>query len=385
MKRTARERQIQRTLTPEQQAAAKSAQQRFEEAYSHTHLSTEPADEQAAEDFLRHAYERAGLTAPPQIHWLDGPRQLVAALTREHEWLSIEDSVRDRISPSVWDSVKDDQEMSFIETGENVSNSIDYRVTRAQIRAHSLTINFSVWESVRERVGERIWQAVAASVNRPLPPRIRDCRWGIVDSSLWHSIRAYDEAPLLALKQFFVPPFAPKRGRPLAHFNQLVSGYWLGKDVALVVRRPRLLSRDAEGRLHSATGRAVEYHDGWGFYAWHGARVPEKVILAPDTLTREDFLNEENIEARRMIQERMGQRFVWELEGTFIDGGPQGDLYEVELHDDPQQVARYVHVQDASTPHQYYLRVPPTIQTAAEAIAWSFGMTVEEYHPAQET
>jgi hypothetical protein len=42
-------------------------------------------------------------------------------------------------------------------------------------------------------------------------------------------------------------------------------------------------------------------------------------------------------------------------------------------------------VQDASTPHQYYLRVPPTIQTAAEAVAWSFGLAVEEYHPAQES
>jgi hypothetical protein len=31
------------------------------------------------------------------------------------------------------------------------------------------------------------------------------------------------------------------------------------------------------------------------------------------------------------------------------------------------------------------LRVPPTIQTAAEAVAWTFGATVEEYHPVQET
>jgi hypothetical protein len=42
-------------------------------------------------------------------------------------------------------------------------------------------------------------------------------------------------------------------------------------------------------------------------------------------------------------------------------------------------------VQDASTERQYFLRVPPTITTVAEAIAWSFGMTVEEYSPAHET
>ena len=50
-----------------------------------------------------------------------------------------------------------------------------------------------------------------------------------------------------------------------------------------------------------------------------------------------------------------------------------------------ERVARYVQVQDASTPRQYFLRVPPTIQTAAEAVAWSFGLSVEDYGPAQET
>ena len=44
-------------------------------------------------------------------------------------------------------------------------------------------------------------------------------------------------------------------------------------------------------------------------------------------LTREDFLSERNVEARRIIQERMGaERFVWELAATYIDGGLQGVL-----------------------------------------------------------
>jgi hypothetical protein len=48
-------------------------------------------------------------------------------------------------------------------------------------------------------------------------------------------------------------------------------------------------------------------------------------------------------------------------------------------------VARYVQVQDASTPRQYFLQVPPTTQTALEAVAWSFGLSGEDYHPEQET
>ena len=173
-----------------------------------------------------------------------------------------------------------------------------------------------------------------------------------------------------------------------ARLNQLVSGYWLtwgeaGK--AILVRRPRVLLRDAEGRLHSATGKAIEYHDGWGFWAWHGVRVPEEVILYPDDLIGQDWRQAKNAEVRRVMQERMGSRFVSELGGVVIDSNPRGTLYEVALPNDPEPVARYVQVQDGSTQRQYFLRVPPTIQSAAEAVAWSFGLPGKEYSPAQET
>jgi hypothetical protein len=98
------------------------------------------------------------------------------------------------------------------------------------------------------------------------------------------------------------------------------------------------------------------------------------------------FLNERNLEVHRAMQERMGERFVSELGGQVIDASPRGMLYEVRLpEDDPERVACYVQVQDASTERCYFLRVPPTIQTAAEAVAWTFQVGVDDYCPAQET
>jgi hypothetical protein len=390
MKRKRKTRQGQQTLTPEQQAAAFAAAERFDEACVQAHLSTEPVDEQTAEAYLRHAYERAGQAAPQQIHWLDGPRQLAAVLASKRSWLRIEDSVRESISPSVWESLRDTTEIGSIQSGAPVLDSVDYRVTRmqinAKIRARTHGLNYRVWEAVRERVGERIWQAVADEVRWPLSPWIRDSVWCNEDYAIWHSIRAYDDAPSLDLLEYLDEPIAPTKGHPLAHFNLMVSGYWLGKEVALVVRKPRLLAFDDAGRLHSATGRCVEYRDGWGFFAWRGVPVPERVILDPDSLTREDFLGEDNLESRRVVQERMGaERFVWELAATYIDGGPQGVLYEVKLPDDTDEVARYVQVADPSTGREYFLRVPPEISTAEEAVAWTFGLNVDEYRPAQES
>ena len=41
-------------------------------------------------------------------------------------------------------------------------------------------------------------------------------------------------------------------------------------------------------------------------------------------------------------------------------------------------------MQDAPTGRRYFLRVPPTIQTADDAVAWSFQKSVESYAPALE-
>lgn len=81
----------------------------------------------------------------------------------------------------------------------------------------------------------------------------------------------------------------------------------------------------------------------------------------------------------------MGERFLGELGAIVVDESPRGVLYEVDLIDDPERVAHYVQVQDASTPRQYLLRVPPRIRTAAEAVAWTFNCSTKKYQPIKET
>jgi hypothetical protein len=45
-----------------------------------------------------------------------------------------------------------------------------------------------------------------------------------------------------------------------------------------------------------------------------------------------------------------------------------------------------VRVRDATHPRRIYvLRVPPTCTTAREAVAWTFGMTADEYQPIAQS
>ena len=382
----------QEELTPAQEAEAR----RFAEERIAAQLSTEPVDEPEAERLLRQAYEVAGLRPPQHILWLDGPLQLVVVRAPQYMRASMEAIV----GASVWDRIR-----------ANVQASVPGSVYKSVRRRKSMfasvynRVRARVWASVQKSVQKSVFDSVHTSVHNSvfdsvyirvytsvhnraytaacLPAGLHPP--GSMAESVNDSVQAYTVAHDLAFIHFFDVYLAPNGLHALAHFNELVSGYWLGQELALLVRRPTLLARDAQGRLHSARGKCLVYPDGWGFYAWRGVRVPEQVIRAPEQLTREEYLSERNIEVRRVIQERMGERFVSTLGGTVIDTGSRGTLYEVALPGDPERVARYVQVQDASTERQYFLRVPPRVQTAAEAVAWSFQLAVEEYHPAHET
>jgi hypothetical protein len=400
-----------RPLTEGSSAELTAEADRFAHERISAQFSTEPVNEPAAEDLLRRAYAAGGLEPPGHIHWLDGPLELVAVLAAGCKWVYVDDEYRERVPHCVWDDTRlDADEIALMGNGPpyDVTASIDYRLGRlalqaeAGVRARMVTpsgkpaydgikggvwsrVVTPVWRAVRENVGERLWRAVADAARCPLSPWVRDSFWGTVDYSTWHSIRAYDEAPTLAQVRFYDEYFKPNQAGALARLNELVSGYWLGRSLALLVRRPRLLALDSAGRLHGETAPSVEYLDGWGFWAWHGVEVPEKVIVAPEELTRDDFLYAPNVEARRIIQERMGERFVPEIGGAFVDSSAGGVLYAVDLPGDPDRVAHYLQVQDPSTGREYYLRVPPDIATAEAALAWTFGMRVDEYRPARES
>ena len=87
--------------------------------------------------------------------------------------------------------------------------------------------------------------------------------------------------------------------------------------------RPAVLHRDARGDLHNAAGVALAYPDGWGFYAWHGRRVPGWVILSPSI---EAITAEENVEVRRCAIESLGwDRFIAEAGLVPVTAGDSTD------------------------------------------------------------
>jgi hypothetical protein len=382
-------------LTPGQEAVARHFGAERRQAY----LAPGLVDEEAAESLLCQAYAAADLPPPQRIHWVDGPLELVALLVSDDTQLDIADEFKERIAHWTWESLLGSADRATLSRDLGMPKSVDQRIRRVarNIRtrlygAASYGLERSIWEcaitplseQIENQVARLIWGSVARSVHA-ISNIGHDSLYGHDEYAIWQSISAFDSASDLSYCRFFDAYLALNGAHALSHFNEMVSGYWCGAEVAILVRRPITLECDAEGRLHCATGRAIVYPDGWGFYAWHGVQVPEWVIMRKAPWTREDFFGTGNIEIRRVIQEMMGDQFIWEIGAKFIHSGPRGVLYEVQLPNDPERVARYVQVHDASTMRVYYLRVPPKTPTADDAVAWTFGLTANEYGPLQET
>lgn len=65
-----------------------------------------------------------------------------------------------------------------------------------------------------------------------------------------------------------------------------------------------------------------------------------------------------------------------------------GRLYRKDMAgDEPLVMVRVTNSspEPDGTFREYFLRVPPTTQTAREAVAWTFGLTAEKYRPSVET
>jgi hypothetical protein len=124
--------------------------------------------------------------------------------------------------------------------------------------------------------------------------------------------------------------------------------------------------------------------------------VPEHFVYRPDAITTEEMLRERNLEVRRLMLERIGfDRLILDTRARPAHMDECGALYRLDLADRDGSLRlaepmALVHVTNSTTEpdgtrKRYFLRVPPWVRTAREAVAWTFGLTEEQYRPSIET
>ena len=258
-------------------------------------------------------------------------------------------------------------------------------LTSAQVRAQA-------WAQVGDQVGAQVRDQVWAQVGAQ------------VGDKVGRSVYGHHDAGWLSWFAYFAEVCGIKEGERLHGINEVAKScgwWWPFENAVILTERPTQIYRDADHRLHNDTGSALLYPDGWGIWAIHGLRMDRKIIEAPETLTAAEVRDERNAEIRRHMLDRYkglrgaeAQRAwiqdlrlmpisvediteklqpsaltMWRL--SHGDKPCECKLYKAKVPDDEDLAILMVTC--TSTLKEVSLRVPPTIKTAAEARAWTFG------------
>ena len=296
--------------------------------------STEPADRATTERVLYAMYTAIG-EKQPYVWWCDGPAagSLVRTVLRAN-------------------------------LGDNLGDNL-----RANLRAN-------LWANLRANLWANLRDNLRANLGANLE---------YVDTWSWGSLDAYWIAHYL---------FPHARLHPMHTDEQMVilngwatiarSAFWwyTFEGVCFVCDRPTEIHKDERASLHNSSGPSVAFADGWKLYHVHGVEVPGEIIERPDTITVARIDAERNAEVRRVMIELYGaDRFLVDGGAQLVHSDGYGDLYRREIVDDEPLVMVQV-INSTAEPDgsnkAYWLRVPPDIQTAEAAVAWTF-----DYQPGE--
>jgi hypothetical protein len=187
-------------------------------------------------------------------------------------------------------------------------------------------------------------------------------------------------------------PLTPQEGEKLDAWISLIKAapwYAFFENACFVGVSPNEIVLDNRLRISNADGPAIVYADGFKVWLIEGMLAPRNLVESPQSLTLEEIDAEANVALRRMMIEAYGMsRYLLDSEAMLIHSDEFGDLYRKELAGDEPLVVVCVTnktPEPDGTYKKYFLRIPPTISTAKEAVAWTFEQQTEEYMPGQET
>ena len=379
-------------------------------------LRTGPADRARFEAAVKACYGFAGIEWPGVVVWVPSP--LVIALAAPTTALVIE-------------AVKAAQRAPLARVEDRHKKTGRFQSIRAAVDD---AVDAAVGGAVRAAVDDAVGGAVRAAVDAAVGGAVRGAVGGAVDDAVRGAVgAAVDDAVDAAVRNvigrswpnyiggqfwsggywwggaftsFFREICKLKlkgdlwdRGRAYEATVESACWWWPHRHFVMVCERPTVIHRELVNsamprgqdshRLHCENGPAVAWPDSWGVWAIHGVRVSQQVVEAPHTLTAVQIRDEQNTEVRRVMLERFGfDRFINAIGALPQHADECGTLYRVELpNDEPLVMVSVLNstLEPDGSRKPYILRVPPDVQTAREALAWTFNQQVDQYQPAIET
>jgi hypothetical protein len=359
-------------LSSEQTAALS----RYRARWAAIRRSTEPADRGAAEEGVVRAYQAAGLPPPLRCVWCASPVALSFAARRASR----------ADGPNVRAAVVD-------RPRRRVAAAVARRVA-ARVRALvGSTVNPG--DALVAAANEAVLQSAVQDV-APLLQRYRRSE-PLSLSDIFRALLGREGFRYVSAGQHELSWLGPyeylcnvlglrAETEPLRGLWQLaLNAGWLQPHAhtCWLAERPGLLRGDVSDRLHHPAGPALRYPDGWSVWAWKGVEVPRALVERPDEISLDAIDGASNVQLRRcMIEIMTPQRYVALGAAARVAEDETGVLWRRIWPDSDIWAA--VEVINATpepdgTRRHFFLQVPPTMRTAREAVAWTYGLRPKDY------
>ncbi|MEO3784470.1 DUF6745 domain-containing protein [Actinocorallia sp. B10E7] len=377
-----------------------------------------PADRPRAEAGVRAAYTAAGLTPPARFLWVSSPAAgaLLSVLLRPDR-----SALRVVLlaAPSLRSLLPAEPSALLGPASATSSGGPGQDAPRSMESWLSWLSETTAGASVRESVRTSPWERERAAAHAELGPRGWAEAWSRTGAFTWDRVNELvtrlrraigalgdpedPHGPLLraatldaVLGQHDAPwleLFASLgRSQPLHGLAEVAASagwWWPYENLVILSERPAELHRDEPGRLHNGAGPALAYPDGFALHAWRGMPIPPGFLETLSGLTAHRILDEENAELRRVMLEHFGyDDYLREVGARPLHKDETGVLWRIDLPgDEPVVMVEVINStpEPDGTYRTYYLRVPPHISTARAGVAWTFGLTEDEYRPVKET
>lgn len=254
----------------------------------------------------------------------------------------------------------------------------------------------SLWASLWDSLRDSLWDSLGASLRDSLWDSLRDSL-KIYSTEMWGQQDIY-WIGLYKFGEYIGVKYEKEKNKILNEWYKLAEScmWWYPfENYCIVCNKPKQINWNGTNEyIHSYEKPAVEFRDGWCVYCIDGIRVKEKLIKEPMTITIQEIEQEENAELKRIkIQvydyHRKPGAYIKDSGAKMINKDEVGELYKKEIGGEQEPLVmvklKNSTVNTDGSVDEYYLRVPPHIKTARQAVAWTFGMEAKEYHPIIET
>ena len=373
-------------------------------------LRTGETDWVTFDKYMPICYSKAGLKYPSRVVRVNSPLvgALAAAISESILRSSsrfgtvrdaVDGAVGDAVDGTVGDAVRDAVGGAV---GGAVDGAVDGAVRDAVDGAVGDAVDGAVGDAVRDAVGGAVGGAVDGAVGGAVGDAVRGAVGGAVGGAVRGSVKNIKWHYWLG-GQFWVggwwgsPAFVSfftdicdlkldkdisERAEAYRRLSESVNYIWPNSDFVIVCARPTKILLDDSGRLHSETGHAIEYPDGWGISSWHGVVIPDRWITHKE-ITPQQALTWPNMEQRRAACEIIGWDKLFDiLDKKLIDKHENqmiGELYSVNLPDAPNE--HFLRFRCA-TGRMFVQNVDPC-KTALEAQHWIW--QDDDYQPEVES